>query len=163
MLATGTRTRRPFSSVRLSRPPSASAWRTVSDTCSGDSSDSSVISRATFCTPILTSTAFAFRQWCGEPADRRVAGPPRRLTGGGVLAFPRRALAVLDVGEAAQATPGQRGHEPRGLVARDGRALGQPEPGADLGHPRKRHAEQVRLGLGQAGVLADDRRDRLGA
>src|SRR6476661_5492916 len=166
MLATGTRTKRPLSSVRLSSPPSARAWRTVSDTCSGVWSDSNVISRATFCTPILTSTALPFVSGACPPGPRaaRAAGFLRRLTRRRGRTFPARDLAVpAGLGEAAKAPPGQGSDQSGGLVAGDGRALRQPEAGADLGHAGERHAQQVRLGLGQAGVLADDHRDGLGA
>src|SRR5450759_2424570 len=123
MVATGTITRRPEPSTRLSTPPSVRAVVTRASTSSGDCSDSSTISRATFCTPILTST--------GKPFVRVVRQRPRhfapivvllrRLTRVGARSFP------LDLGEAAQTTPGQRAHQPGRFVSGDRRALGQPE------------------------------------
>ena len=93
------------------------------------------------------------------PCRRRAAPRPRRGGPAPGGAVPSRSA----LGKAAEAAPGEGRDEPGRLVAGDRGALGEPVPGADLGHAGQRHPEQVRLGLGQVGVLGDDLGDRLGA
>src|SRR6266478_5280349 len=62
---------------------------------------------------------------------------------------------------ATDTTPGEPRHPLLGGVLRDGPIRAQPVPGAHLGHADETHAEQVRLGIGDPGVLADDLADHL--
>ena len=69
MEGTGTMNTRPLSSVSRSSGWSTSAVLTISVTSSRDWLDSNAISRATFCTPILTSTMWPFVWGAERPPD----------------------------------------------------------------------------------------------
>src|SRR5512135_2907497 len=63
---------------------------------------------------------------------------------------------------AADAAPGQPGHQLLGSVLGNGPVGAQPVGGADPGHADQPDAEQVRLGVAHPGVLADDLADHVG-
>ena len=70
---------------------------------------------------------------------------------------------MLSAGPAADATPGQPGHQLLGGFARDVITGAEPVPGGHLGHADQADAQQVRLVAGESGVFPDRLADHLGA
>src|SRR5581483_2712076 len=71
--------------------------------------------------------------------------------------------SVLGPRPAADTAPGEPGDHLLGGLTGDVPVAAQPVPGAHLGHADHRDAEQVRLVIGDPGVLADHLADHLGA
>src|SRR5690606_4371920 len=91
-------------------------------------------SRATFWTPILTSTGDFLSQvlqcqWTVPRLTRAVDGFFPRLAGR----------------EARGSPPGETSHQPGGDILGHRRALGQPVSGGDLGHARQRDRHEEGL------------------
>src|SRR5687768_9036968 len=129
-------TRRPLVSVsaRTPSPPTASVICFSTDAASASVSTTS--SREACWMPILTSMevpSVLLWEWSVVP---RVA---------------------------ADAPPGEPGDQGGGVLAAHLVVLGEPVPGADLGHADQRHGEQPGRLVGQAGVLVDHRGDHRGA
>src|SRR5437763_12160879 len=71
--------------------------------------------------------------------------------------------SVLAAGPAADAAPGQPGHQLLGRLARDVIPGAEPVPRGDLGHADQADAQQVRLVGGEPGILPDRPAHHLGA
>src|SRR5207342_518220 len=71
--------------------------------------------------------------------------------------------SVFAARPAADTAPGQPRHELLGGFARDVVPLAQPVSRGDLGHTDHAHAQQVRLVVGEPGVLPDRLADDRGA
>src|SRR5260370_5766358 len=116
------------------------------------------------------------RPWPSRARTPRARPFPRRLTTGAPLprpacrspppapaapnesrsSLPYCVLPPLVARPAADAAPGQPGHELLGGLPRDALPGGtEPVPGGDLSQAHHRHAHQVGLGVVQAGVLPD--------
>src|SRR6478609_3371826 len=159
---TGTTYLRPFSSLRSSVPPFLSASLTAAVTSSTLWLDSNASSRATFWTPILTSTVVPFvggADGVGDAVDGR--GHPHtgaRCTTAQSTAAEGRVFHLFALGETADAAPRQLPDDPGRLLAGDlARLSGAP---VTSGEPVARrylgHAGQVRVGVGEVGVAGDD-------
>src|SRR5215212_9581880 len=161
--STGTTTRRPRSSTRVSRPSLVEpdmAAATSAAISSGVLGLSMTSSRGECWTPILTST------WAMPPRFARL--PPtlaqRRRRGGPTTVRRQRTpsslrgLVALDPRETGDAPPGQRRHQRDGLVAGDRALARQPPAGTRLGRPGEAGGQQQ----GALGVGAGVGRDHLG-
>src|SRR3954471_12180528 len=170
MRSTGTSTRRPRSSTRVSRPSLVApdmALATSVAISSGDWGLSMTSSRGECWTPILTSTGDASSSCAAVPHASAADEPP--TCGAGAPSANGRgrsalgALAALDPWEAGDAAPCQRRQEGHRLVAGDGALAGQPPAGAGLRQPGQARGQQQCPLPVQAGVGGDDLADGLHA
>src|SRR4051794_39975471 len=148
--STGTTTRRPRSSTRVSRPSlvvpdmaaATSAW--ISSGVLGLSMTSS---RGECWTPILTSTWAMPPRFATTPtlAQQLARGPAARVRRQRTsFACGEGPSVAVDAREAGDAAPGQGGHEGDRLVARDRSLARQPPSGAGLGEAGQAGGEQQR-------------------